>query len=319
MGRRRPAGGGVGQGMMSVARDGSPLGRDLTRALLQGRGANTNRPLIVVGSGKGGTGKTFLAANLAVQWSLWGRRVILVDADLGLANLHVVLGIEPPDNLSSLLAAGRRRNGEARELLVEGPAGVRLLAGGSGIDRLAGLNRGDLRRLVQRLEPCLSAGDAVIVDLSSGLSPATLLFLQAAHHVVIVSNPDPSALLDAYAVIKVLATAGHGGEIHMVLNRCSDPVTGMHAGQRVLETAERFLGRRVNVLGQVPEDEAVSAALGRRRPLLLDRPACPAAGGVRLLAQRLLAACAIRREGTVDAFMARSAELLAPRGARGSV
>ena len=125
---------------------------------------------MVVGSGKGGTGKTFLAANLAVQWSLWGQRVILVDADLGLANLHIVLGIDPQAHLMGLLNGRRSRNGRGRELLVPGPAGVQLLPGGSGIERLASLNRGELRRLVQRLEPCLDDCDVVVVDLSSGIS-----------------------------------------------------------------------------------------------------------------------------------------------------
>ncbi|MFQ5717918.1 MAG: MinD/ParA family protein [Acidobacteriota bacterium] len=295
-------------------RDGS-FANLVAGAVSAGRGTAGQRGrLVVVGSGKGGTGKTFLAANLAVQWSLWGQRVVLVDADLGLANLHVVLGLDPAAHLMGLLAPHRARNGNGADLLVPGPAGVQLLPGGSGIDRLASLNRGELRRLVARLEPCLDRCDVAIVDLSSGISASTLLFLQAAQEILLVSNPDPSAVLDAYAVIKVVARPSVPQRaIHLVMNRVRDEQRARHSAARLETTAERFVEQKVSTLGLIPEDGSAAEALAHRQPLVLFRPDAPATRAVRALARRLLGAPAGAGVSTRDAFFARSAGLLAPR------
>lgn len=318
---------------------GKPLGRGVTQAILSGQAttssAGVRHPsfrssslptavpgeiptaptgrLLVVGSGKGGTGKSFLAANLAVQWSLWGRRVVLVDADLGLANLHLLLGLQPETSLVNLLAPGKARNGHHKNLLVEGPAGVRLLAGATGVQRLAHLNRGELRRFMQRLKVSLGNADAVIIDLSSGISPSTLHFLEAAQEVIVVSNPDPSALLDAYAVIKVLHSAGHDGDIHLIMNRGRDALIRQNAARRLLGTVDRFLQHPVNLLGDIPEDEAAGEALRRRRPLQLSRPDAAAAVAIREVALRLNRGGERRATDTATSFFSRSADLLAPR------
>ena len=286
----------------------------VTEAIEAGRGVRRRSRFIVVGSGKGGTGKTFLAANLAIQWSLWGKRVVLVDADLGLANLHVVLGLDPDAHVMTLLQSRRSRNGQGRELLVPGPAGVQLLPGGSGVEHLASLNRSELRRLVQRLEPCLDDFDVVVVDLSAGISKSTLLFLSAAAEILLVSNPDPSAILDAYAVIKVLSHSSiQERRVHLVMNRVRDVVAANHAGSRILATTEKHLQQQVKMLGLVPEDDAVAISMARRQPFLLDRPNSPAAGAIRSVARRLLSSDGADARASTTAFFARSAELLAPR------
>ena len=292
------------------------LGRSVSSAVQAGLGRRlcpTGR-LVVVGSGKGGTGKTFLAANLAIQWSMWGQRVVLVDADLGLANLHILLGVEPRQHLLGLLDRRRRQgNGQDDNFLLEGPAGVRLLAGGSGIERLAGLNRGELRRLLQRLESQLLGADAIIVDLSAGLSPSTLHFLMAAEEVVLVSNPEPSAVLDAYAVMKVLSRLKNSRSLHLVMNRGRDGAAALTSSRRIQQTAARFLEQQVDLLGIVPEDEVVSAALNRRQPLLLHRPDAPAADAIRQIARKLLSPPERSLRNSAATFFSRSAELLAPR------
>ena len=204
----------------------SPL-RDVASAVRAGRrGPAPEGRLIVVGGGKGGTGKSLVTLNLAVLASLQGRRVILMDGDLGMANLHVLLGIEPEEDLLSLLKPGWSSERVRSGMLRPGPAGVRLLPGASGVGRLASLNRGELRRLTHRLEPYLQDSDLVLIDLSAGISPPTQLFLKAAQEIVIVTNPEPSAMLDAYGVIKLLAESDHAGRIHLVMNRahnCPEP------------------------------------------------------------------------------------------------
>jgi len=286
-------------------------GRDAADAIRAGRSwlAGGGRA-IAVGGGKGGTGKSLITANLAVLASLRGRGAIAVDADLGLANLHLLLGIDPEADLSSLLDA-RRAVGPG-DLLAAGPAGVRLLPGASGVARLAGLNRGELRRLVERLESHLPGDGPVFFDLSSGLSPATQLFLRAAHEVVIVANPEPTAVLDAYGVVKMLAEGGHAGRIHLVMNRARDPRAAEEFAGRIADTARQYLDRGVDVLGAVPEDEAVAASIQRRRPVVLDRPQSPAAAALRTIAQRLLVDAEPAAD-TLGAFFSTARGLLAPR------
>jgi flagellar biosynthesis protein FlhG len=234
-----------------------------------------------------------------------------VDADLGLANLHLLLGIEPDANLSALLAPGWSPRKPRPNLLTEGPAGLRFLPGASGVERLAGLNRGELRRLVHRLEPYLRGNELVVVDLSSGVSPPTRLFLEAAQEVVIVSNPEPSAMLDAYGVVKLLSDSGHSGRFHLVMNRARDLQWAQECAGRIRMTAQRFLGRGINTLGCVPEDEAVIASVQRRRPVVLDRPSSPAAAVLETIARQLHDSAP--SGDTLSLFFSTAKRLVAPR------
>lgn len=294
---------------LGAAGPGERRPRDVASAVLAGqRRLALSGRLIVVGGGKGGTGKSVITANLGVLRSLTGRQVVLVDADLGLANLHLLLGVEPDGNLVHLL----ERGGASQSLLRQGPGGVRLLPGASGVGRLAGLNRGELRRLIERLEPHLHDSDLVLVDLSSGISPSTRLFLSAAQEVVLVTNPEPSAMLDAYGVIKLLAESDRTGAIHLVVNRARNLDDGRECGQRILETARRFLRTEVNLLGCIPEDDAVLVSSELGRPVVLDRPQSPAAIGMHRVADRLFDGT-FADGSTASTFFAVAKRLLAPR------
>jgi flagellar biosynthesis protein FlhG len=220
--------------------------------------------------------------------------------------------VEPTENLARLLDPGRSVPASLPGLLAPGPAGVRFLAGASGVARLAGLHRGELRRLVHRLEPCVQGSDMVVIDLSSGISPSTRLFLQAAMEVVIVANPEPSAMLDAYGVIKLLAELGHSGLLHLVMNRARDPSFAEDCAGRILSTAQRFLGRGVEFLGSVPEDPAVIDSVQQRRPLVLLRPDSPAAVALGTLGESLFRDAAPLTD-TLSGFFATAKGLVAPR------
>ncbi len=294
-------------------RSADPGPRDAATAVLAGlsRLPGLDGRLLVVGGGKGGTGKSVVTANLGVLGSMRGREVVLVDADLGLANLHLLLGVDTDGNILSLL----ERGGGGRPLLKPGPAGVRLLAGASGVGRLAGLNRAELRRLLERLEPYFQQGELILIDLSSGISPSTRLFLEAAHEVVLVTNPEPSAMLDAYGVIKLLVESSHSSEIHLIVNRARDIEHGQECGQRIVLTAQRFLHRDVSLLGCIPEDELMRASAEGGRPLVLDRPQSPAALALSAVAERLFQR-RLPPGNTAAMFVAAARRLLAPR--RGS-
>jgi len=290
-----------------------PPPRDVASAIRAGQcsGVESCR-LIVVGGGKGGTGKSLLTANLGVLAALAGRRVVLVDGDLGLANLHLLLNVEPQANLLSLLEPGWSAEHLASALPRRGPAGVVLLPGAAGVARLAGLNRGELRRLIQRLEPHLAEAELVLIDLSSGISPSTRLFLQAAQEIVVVANPEPSAMLDAYGVIKWLTESRHEGEIYLVMNRTRDATVADECARRMLATTERFLARGLRYLGWVPEDEAMILSVQRQCPVVLDSPQSAAAAALRSISRRLTHDLVPAR-GTLGAFFSTARVLLVPR------
>ena len=189
---------------------------------------------------------------------------------------------------------------------------VRLLPGASGVGRLASLNRGELRRLVHRLEPHLDDSELVLIDLSAGLSPATQLFLRAAREIVVVANPEPSAMLDAYGVIKLLVESGHTGQIHLVMNRARNMPGAQQWARRMVTTVRRFLDRGVNLLGCVPDDDAVIDSVHRRRPLVLDRPDSPAASALRMISQQLVDGT-FPAGNTLSAFFSTAKALVAPR------
>ncbi len=287
--------------------------RNVSSAVRAGqRGPALAGRLIVVGGGKGGTGKSLVTANLAVLASLQGRRVVVVDGDLGLANLHLLLGVEPEETLLSLLRPGWSSARVRSRLVQPGPGGVRLLPGASGVGRLASLNRGELRRLVHRLEPYLDDSELVLIDLSAGLSPSTQLFLRAAREIVIVANPEPSAMLDAYGVIKLLAESDHAGQIHLVMNRAHTLSAAQQCARRIVTTARQFLGRGVNVLGCVPDDAAVVDSVHRRRPLVLNSPHSQAASALRMIAHELVDGT-LPPGNTLSAFFSTAKALVAPR------
>src|SRR5437667_2605702 len=157
--------------------------------------------VIAVTSGKGGVGKSNVAVNLAVQLASAGKSVVLLDADLGLANADVLCNIDLPFNLAHVIA----RKKELREVMVKGPGGFKLIGGASGLARMADLSDDDRQRLVSALAELELQADVILIDTGAGISPNVLSFTRAADHVLVVTTPEPTAITDAYAVVKVLS------------------------------------------------------------------------------------------------------------------
>src|SRR5215212_3966753 len=156
--------------------------------------------VIAVTSGKGGVGKSNVAVNLAIKLASAGKTVVLLDADLGLANADVLCNIDLPYNLSAVIA----RKKELHEVLVKAPGGFSLIGGASGLARMADLTDADRQRIVAALGELESLADIILIDTGAGISPNVLSFTRAADHVLVVTTPEPTAITDAYAVIKVL-------------------------------------------------------------------------------------------------------------------
>jgi flagellar biosynthesis protein FlhG len=237
-------------------------------------GVESAARVVSIASGKGGTGKSVLASNLACLRARSGQRVLLVDFDAGLANAHLLLlGLAPRYDLADV-QSGRVA---ASEALVEGPAGLKLLSGGVGRPALANPTRRELERLYRALEPLEQDFDLVLVDHGAGMGYATLTHLAATSAMILVTNPEVTALSDAYALYKHARSLNPGVRAGVVINRAPDAATAEEAWARFQGVSRRFLGTAPELIGWVPQDPEVPRSVEGRQPVCLGAPEAPAA------------------------------------------
>src|SRR5580692_10205485 len=239
--------------------------------------------VVAITSGKGGVGKSNIAVNLAIQLASAGKSVVLLDADLGLANADVLCNIDLPFNLSHVIARKR----ELADVLVKAPGGFRLIGGASGLARMADLTDYDRQRLVTALAELEAQNDIILIDTGAGISPNVLSFTRCADQVLVVTTPEPTAITDAYAVIKVISRDAPDRPLSLLVNQVRRPEEGRFVYERIAKVARQFLSVHVQDAGYVPTDPEVPAAVRRRTPFLLASPRCPASQGIGQLAMRL--------------------------------
>jgi flagellar biosynthesis protein FlhG len=258
------------------------------RAELQQRHAAPARPvrIITVTSGKGGVGKTTVSINLALALAQSGARTVLFDADLGLANVHVLAGLRPRATLVELL------QGEASidELLHDGPGGIKVVCGGSGISGLADLKQDFVQFLGREIQRMGRQADVVVVDTAAGLTASVLQFVKLADEIVVVATPNPASMLDAYSMIKVARQEKAPGRIGLLVNQAADPKQAAHVKDRICTCAEQFLGFTLHAHGHLTRDAELELSAHRREPYLLTHPDTGNARSLRALAAHLRAA-----------------------------
>ena len=244
---------------------------------------------ICVTSGKGGVGKSNVAVNLAVTLAKNGRKVVLLDADLGLANADVLCGLPLPSNLSHVIARRKR----LAEVMVKAPGGFWLIGGASGLARMADLSDDDRASITRALGELERQADVIVIDTGAGIGPNVLAFTRCADHVVVVTTPEPTAVTDAYAVVKVLnndvesAASLPGRRVSLLVNQARGADEARRVYDRVADVARQFLRVRVLDAGFVPSDPAVGAAVRGRVPFAVAAPAAPASAAMGVLAARL--------------------------------
>jgi flagellar biosynthesis protein FlhG len=247
--------------------------------------------VIAVTSGKGGVGKTNLTANLAVLAARRGKRVLIIDGDLGLANVEIVFGLKPRHHVGSLLDGSRAFD----EVLVEGPSGVCILPGGSGEQSLSNLAGEAKLRLCAALDQVEDRFDLVLVDSGAGIGDNVLFFVGAAQEALLVVSPEPTSIIDAYAVVKVLSQQAGVGHFHVVVNPVVDELQAREVFPKLTTVTSRFLAASVKQLGYIPRDENLHRAVRAQRPLVEMFPHSPAGRAMQVLADTLLSAPAPAR------------------------
>jgi flagellar biosynthesis protein FlhG len=249
--------------------------------------------VIAVASGKGGVGKTSLTVNLAIALAREGKRAVVLDGDLGLANVDVLLGVHPRYTLEHVVS-GQRSLGE---VMVPAPGGIWVVPGASGLEALADLSEEQRQYLISSLAELDGRVDVLLIDTAAGVSREVSAFLEAAPEVIVVTTPEPTAITDAYALVKVASSSrpdrrrdGEGGPtFRLVVNQANDVGEAVGVARKLQTVARQFLNVELESLGYVPTDRSVPRSTRGQVPLLVAYPSSPAALRVVDLARRLTA------------------------------
>ncbi len=246
---------------------------------------NCRRPakVLAITSGKGGVGKTNIAANLAICLAASRKRVLLVDTDLSLGNLDIVMGVHSKYNVSHLLN-GRK---SIEEIIYTGPEGLEIIFGASGLEDLANLDEFRRHRLLRELSRLQSDFDVIVIDTAAGISRLVVGFCLAADHVLVVTTPEAPAMTDAYAMIKMLVGNGLSGQISVSVNMAETIREGKKTYRQIANVAQQFLSTHVYYAGVLLKDERLSSAVRLRKPVVLAYPRARISSSLIALAAKL--------------------------------
>ncbi len=215
-------------------------------------------------SGKGGVGKTAVVANTAVLLAQMGKRVLILDADLGLANIDVVFGLAPSQNLNHFFSGEQ----DLASILVNGPAGIKILPAGSGVQRFTRLESHQKLRLLESLDAMHNDFDFVLIDTEAGISENVTYFNTAAQEIIVVTTPDPTAITDAYALMKLLSNQYQEKHFNLIVNFIKNEEEALDVFRKLTMVANRYLDISIDYIGSVPRDKQMIEAIRKQQVLV---------------------------------------------------
>jgi flagellar biosynthesis protein FlhG len=245
---------------------------------------NKQKPVrvIAVTSGKGGVGKTSVSVNLAMAMANVGKNVMLMDADLGLANIDVMLGLHPTHNLSHVVSGSKSLN----EIIVEGPLGVQIVPAASGTQFMSTLSDAEHAGLIRAFSELNSGIDTLIIDTAAGITPGVVSFCKAAQEILVVVCDEPASITDAYATIKLMSRDYHIQKFHVLANKTQSAQEGRALFDKLSRATDRFLDVTLNFVGVIPFDDSIKKAVQRQKSVVDAFPRSRAAIAFKNLAQK---------------------------------
>lgn len=227
--------------------------------------------VITVTSGKGGVGKTNFSVNLAIQFSKMNKKVIIIDADFGLANIEVLFGIMPKYSLADVLRGER----DIEDVLTNGPMGIKFISGGSGLKELTNISDRQMAYFINNFSYLDAISDIIIVDTGAGISPSVINFIKASDETIILTTPEPTSITDAYALIKTIkGSSVKLPDFKMVVNRVDDEAEGIEIYNKINKASSKFLGINIENLGYIPYDNYLVKAVKKQQPASICFPNC---------------------------------------------
>ena len=240
--------------------------------------------VITVTSGKGGVGKSSVALNLAIALSRKGRRVLIIDSDFGFSNIDVMLGVTSKYDLLDVI----REDLDIRDIIEQGLEGVQFISGGSGVYELTQLDSGELMHLVDNLKNLEDMTDTIIFDTSAGVSPNMLRLIYASHVTLLVTTPEPTAVVDAYALIKIISEQGESAGISLIINKVNSQGEAASVMDGLVSVAKKNVDVHISKLGCIARDQNMEKAIRMQVPILVSFPNCTASMNIQSIAHKLL-------------------------------
>lgn len=244
--------------------------------------------VITVTSGKGGVGKTNTAVNLAIQFRKAGKRVVILDADFGMANIEVMFGAVPKYNLTDMVQKGM----PLKSIVTEGPMGIGFISGGSGVADLVDMEKDQLQYLIQRMRELDEMADIIVIDTGAGISNSVVEFLTASSEIIMLTTPEPTSITDSYSLLKTLNNIPgfleKKARIYFLANRVDSKSEGRALFQNLSVVVNKFLSIQMEYLGIVPQDDAILRAVMLQSPVSIKMPASRSSRAFEELAAQLL-------------------------------
>jgi flagellar biosynthesis protein FlhG len=269
------------------------------RFMIVERSVNKHIRTIAVTSGKGGVGKTNIVANLAIAFRRLNKEVMIMDADLGLSNIDIIFNIAPKYNINHVINGQK----DLKDVIVEGPLGIKILPASSGIQELTSLDEFQRLRIIEEFDLLKENIDVLLIDTAAGISSNVAFFCTASQEIIVVTNPEPTAITDAYALIKVLFTRYQEKDFRLLVNSARNSVEAFDVFKRLSIAVERFLNISIDYLGFLPFDKSVQDAVRQQIPFMEIYPECAISKNIMDIALKLIECPVNNVKGTLQFFI----------------
>lgn len=254
--------------------------------------------IIAVTSGKGGVGKTSLSVNMAAMLVKRGKKVLVIDADLGLSNVEIMLGITPSFTIRDLV----KRNKEIEEIIIKGPFGIDFISGGNGFFEITDLSDVERDEILMKMGKLDREYEYIIIDTGAGISKNVISFLVIADDILVITTTEPTAVTDAYSIIKIVDGRKKDANIGIVINRVKEIKEHKDAAMKLITISEKFLNRRVENMGFIYEDRVIRDAIFKKTPFVLYYPDSRAASCINFILDKVTNESQSTKQGIIEKF-----------------